>query len=396
MNFHDLRTRKVCCKFEMSKTFKKTYMDIPSTLFSEIYKVAKDVYNQKRTVNDGAKFLALDNRMKESSARDYIYDFRYLMQGKRFTRTLNAPSMEYLIDGIYTDFGREQLVIALSSLKKHIEYYESKQKGKLWQLRNLYDRYLIKAKAAELISTMEQLMQNIATVEFYLSEGNEIERAEMSDLITKGICFIAYKIGNEIRFAPSRFLGYVGNNLDLHKQSKEKDGRDTNEAINLILDSKPVTNEGLEKEYARYCHKLGIVPNAKGTFGVERKYWTLNLSHDFKENEDLTGEFPEGKIVERSHKSRERNSKVIQIAKDNFKKKHGKLFCQVCEFDFKDRYGKIGENFIEGHHTIAVSDMPPGHKTKPEEIAMLCANCHRMVHKKRPWLKMTDLMKLLK
>ena len=40
--------------------------------------------------------------------------------------------------------------------------------------------------------------------------------------------------------------------------------------------------------------------------------------------------------------------------------------------------------------------MLPEHKTKPEDIAMLCANCHRMVHKKRPWLKMKDLSKLLK
>ena len=30
------------------------------------------------------------------------------------------------------------------------------------------------------------------------------------------------------------------------------------------------------------------------------------------------------------------------------------------------------------------------------EIVMLCANCHRMVHKKRPWLTMTNLEMLLK
>jgi predicted HNH restriction endonuclease len=38
--------------------------------------------------------------------------------------------------------------------------------------------------------------------------------------------------------------------------------------------------------------------------------------------------------------------------------------------------------------------MKAGHKTKIEDIAMLCPNCHRMAHKKRPWLKMSELKKL--
>jgi len=44
--------------------------------------------------------------------------------------------------------------------------------------------------------------------------------------------------------------------------------------------------------------------------------------------------FLEGEIIERRHLSRERNSKVIELAKQNFKKNYGKLFCQVCVFDF--------------------------------------------------------------
>jgi predicted HNH restriction endonuclease len=70
--------------------------------------------------------------------------------------------------------------------------------------------------------------------------------------------------------------------------------------------------------------------------------------------------------------------------------------CQICEFDFENIYGAIGRDFIEGHHTIPVSQMEDGHVTKPEEIALLCANCHRMVHKKRPWLTMNKLNSLLK
>jgi 5-methylcytosine-specific restriction protein A len=247
----------------------------------------------------------------------------------------------------------------------------------------------------KLITSLIQLEKNIENVENYLSVRSPEEKTEMQKLIKAGTCFVAYSVGKELRFAPSRFLGYVNNEIYRHIRSL-KDGRETNKAINRILEAKPAVNNELEKKYLEYCIDLGIKPSDTGAFGVQRKFWTLNLKNDFKENDELTGEFPEGKVVERTHKARERSSIVIQIAKDNFKKKHNKLFCQVCGFDFEVKYGNIGKDFIEGHHTIAISDMKPDYKTKPEEIAMLCANCHRMAHKRRPWLTMKELSKLLR
>jgi predicted HNH restriction endonuclease len=245
-----------------------------------------------------------------------------------------------------------------------------------------------------LIRTLKQLEQNIANVEKYLAVGADEEKKETFNLIKRGTCFVAYSINNEIRFAPSRFLGYVYNELYRHAVSKG-DGRETNKAINEILRSKPLRNNDLEKKYFDYCHVLGITPNDNGAFGAPRKFWTLKLKHDFQENEALTGEFPEGGVIERILKTRKRKNEIIQLAKENFKRKHGKLYCQVCGFDFEKIYGKIGKDFIEGHHTIAVCDMTPEHKTKPEDIAMLCSNCHRMVHRTRPRLTMQELTKLL-
>ncbi len=34
-------------------------------------------------------------------------------------------------------------------------------------------------------------------------------------------------------------------------------------------------------------------------------------------------------------------------------------------------------------------------ETKPEDITMVCANCHRMLHRKRPWLTIDELTKLI-
>jgi hypothetical protein len=132
---------------------------------------------------------------------------------------------------------------------------------------------------------------------------------------------------------------------------------------------------------------------------IEKKTFDAIFSLASRKNpqDDITDEteFPEGKEVERTHKQRERNALVVTVAKRNFREKHGRLFCQICGFDFKKSYGEIGVGFIEAHHTIPVSNKRGILRTKPSDIAVVCPNCHRMLHRKRPWLKMSDLKNLI-
>jgi len=110
---------------------------------------------------------------------------------------------------------------------------------------------------------------------------------------------------------------------------------------------------------------------------------------------DFRDSFPEGKLKERLHKQRERNSSLIKAVKKEALEKHGKLVCQCCGFDFEVKYGELGREYIEAHHTKPVSELhQDGEKTQKEDIALVCANCHRMLHRKRPWLKMNELKKL--
>ncbi|MER1985732.1 MAG: HNH endonuclease [Solibacillus sp.] len=104
--------------------------------------------------------------------------------------------------------------------------------------------------------------------------------------------------------------------------------------------------------------------------------------------------FPEGRQVLKQHLVRERNPKLIARVKELYKLKHGTLMCEVCHFDFEKEYGEIGADYIEGHHTKPVSEMQPGEETKVEDIAMVCANCHRMLHRRRPWLTLNELSNL--
>lgn len=104
--------------------------------------------------------------------------------------------------------------------------------------------------------------------------------------------------------------------------------------------------------------------------------------------------FPEGAIQERRHLVRERSSALIRNVKDAARK-NGRLRCEVCDFDFEARYGPIGHGYIEAHHTIPVSELSAGDQTRPEDIALVCANCHRMLHRRRPWLRKHELKAVL-
>ncbi|MDR2204994.1 MAG: HNH endonuclease [Flavobacteriaceae bacterium] len=132
--------------------------------------------------------------------------------------------------------------------------------------------------------------------------------------------------------------------------------------------------------------------------GIGKGIWGLRNYDPDIEPIDLTEDdlgFPEGKKLLREHIQRERNPKLVKEAKRKFKEKHGKLFCEICEFCFNQKYGKIGEDFIEAHHTKPISDLQPGEKTKIDELVMVCSNCHRMLHRKRPWLHKDELKLLI-
>lgn len=244
----------------------------------------------------------------------------------------------------------------------------------------------------EAIKIKDEIIENIERLERYLCEGSDDERSFAINLIKKGRCFVTYQVNGETRFCPSRFVGYKSNNMREHEASRSKDGRETNPAITRALKTKLEINPDLEALHREYCQSFGVTPD-----NVNKQFWDLE-SEDaiIIEDEDERSSFPEGGIVERMHLHRERNQKVIKLAKDKFKNKFGRLFCQVCDFDFSDKYGVLGEDFIEGHHTIAVSAMNPHHQTKPEDIALVCANCHRMLHRKRPWLSIDELKDILK
>lgn len=59
---------------------------------------------------------------------------------------------------------------------------------------------------------------------------------------------------------------------------------------------------------------------------------------------------------------------------------HGST-CTVCDLDFKERYGRIGAEFIHVHHVRRASELPDGYEIDPKrDLIPVCPNCHAMLH----------------
>lgn len=242
-----------------------------------------------------------------------------------------------------------------------------------------------------LIESKEEIKQNLLTVEQYLNGNSKEAKDAMYGLICRGKNFVAYKVGNEYHFAPSRFIGYKDCNLDKHDANELKHGTRTSQRMRHVGILGPDTeNPKLEALLEKQCSEAGYeLRSGRHTF------WDFN--HDFKADiaaSKAESEFPEGKEKEVRHKAHERNTAQVQKAKANYIQNNGAV-CQICGFDFKKVYGDVGAEYIEAHHTIPVSEMKEGDITKVKDLAFVCANCHRMLHRRRPWLSIDELSMLI-
>jgi 5-methylcytosine-specific restriction protein A len=90
----------------------------------------------------------------------------------------------------------------------------------------------------------------------------------------------------------------------------------------------------------------------------------------------------EGRLLYRQHRVRERDARLVKRRKE-LAKTTGILRCEICSFDFASAYGTRGQDFIEAHHILPMSEAGV-RKVRPQDLALVCSNCHSMLHR-RPW-----------
>ena len=143
--------------------------------------------------------------------------------------------------------------------------------------------------------------------------------------------------------------------------------------------------------YANNRDELSRVANAIRSFAIS-DVLTPPISETTEP--DLV-EAEEGRLLSRLHLFRERDARIVNKKKAEVVAQHGKLICSVCSFDFSQVYGERGDGFIECHHSKPISSLVAGQKTKLSDLELVCSNCHRMIHRKKPWLTISELRSLL-
>jgi 5-methylcytosine-specific restriction enzyme A len=102
------------------------------------------------------------------------------------------------------------------------------------------------------------------------------------------------------------------------------------------------------------------------------------------DSSDLELSWFEGKwkrafVYHRRREGKARREKIQEALRAN----GGKLICEVqhCGFDFAEQYGALGEGYAQVHHLLPLGKSPKdGRETKLKDLAIVCANCHVMIH----------------
>jgi hypothetical protein len=132
-------------------------------------------------------------------------------------------------------------------------------------------------------------------------------------------------------------------------------------------------DKGLEKENIQK-----IVWNSFAPFFREDVYkkYVAELSENLLDDNLDDSESEEGKYNYAMHRYRERDRSLVRKKKASVTNP----ICECCNFDFSTTYPNLGNGFIECHHNIPINQ---GERiTRLEDLALVCANCHRMLHKR--------------
>jgi hypothetical protein len=110
--------------------------------------------------------------------------------------------------------------------------------------------------------------------------------------------------------------------------------------------------------------------------------------------DDVPQHATEGRVMYRTHRLRERSAALCHAKKADVLMRTGRLACEACDLDYGERYGDLGSGFIEVHHRAPLSDEGE-RETTLDDLAVVCASCHRMLHRSLGALTVEELRRRL-
>ena len=109
-------------------------------------------------------------------------------------------------------------------------------------------------------------------------------------------------------------------------------------------------------------------------------------------------EFYEGRLLTRAHLRRERDRR-LRVELLRRRREKDAVVCDMCSQRHLDVAPEFREAAFEAHHVVPIAVAGHG-PTRLADVALLCATCHRLVHRliaqHRQWLTISDAKALVR
>lgn len=184
------------------------------------------------------------------------------------------------------------------------------------------------------------------------------------------------------------------NHIGLIKEiSYENDAGETRVIFSKVL----AVEEVIFKTDIRLSSGKNIDPGFIRPYAIcETPDFNVNHSSETVASEMTNDEFSqlEGWLSWENRQIRNRNRFIVDEKRNHHLRTHGNLRCEVCDFSFIDKYGFVKE-FMDVHHKTLISNSDGEIETRLSDLAIVCPNCHRSLHTKKPPFSIDELKSIL-
>ena len=90
------------------------------------------------------------------------------------------------------------------------------------------------------------------------------------------------------------------------------------------------------------------------------------------------------------HLRRERDAALSEAKREAVRSATGCLQCEACGFATDSTFPGLSGEVCEIHHRLPLGDACEAVETRLDDLAVLCANCHRAIHRTKPLMSVED------
>lgn len=212
------------------------------------------------------------------------------------------------------------------------------------------------------------------------------------DILAKEFIAVHYQIvGNSVDKAYMPFFHMAGNLSiwDLFDKDNNK--------IAIVRNNRPTSSATYKDKGIRARLHSDLQNNLNPQLVIDAMGFLLPNNEDNSQNLSKGNcSVSENEMKLRQHYIRERRSeKIKNKIIENIHKSGKYVSCESCGFHFRTFF-RVDFDFIEAHHRLPLSSSDTKRATTEADLSLLCANCHRAIHRIYPEITVEQLTIRLK